>query len=160
MSDIIVAVGMDRSPRNQASDRAREAFHLLGDRQFMRAVREDPSGFFSPDVVREDRRRIVGAPTTRTAAEFVDQLETWFNLSDTPPVFSVAEVVAVRGELCALVRCRVTFGDKGSEFLNVFRNDAIGQTERSVLFDPDDVDAASAELDRIHAAKNETETPS
>jgi len=41
--------------------------------------------------------------------------------------------------------------DKGSEFLNVLRNDANGQTERSVLFDPDDVDAAVAELDRIHA---------
>ena len=148
---------MDESPRNQASDRAREAFQLLGDRQFMRAVREDPTGFLSSDVVREDRRRIVGAPTTRTAAELVDQLETWFGLSDTPPVFSVSEVVAVRGELCALARCRVTFGDKSTEFLNVIRNDALGQTEKSVLFDPDDVDAAIAELHRIHAESDESD---
>lgn len=109
---IIGAVGMDESPRNQASDRACEAFPLLGDRQFMKAVQENPVGFFSPNVVREDRRRLVGAPTTRTAAEFIEQLETWFNLSNTPPIFSVVEVVAVRGELSALVRCRVSYGTR------------------------------------------------
>ena len=141
---------MDVSPHNQASDRACEAFPLFGDRQFMKAVQENPAGFFSHDVVRDDRRRLVGAPTTRTAVAFIEQWETSFDLSDTAPVSSVVEVVAVRGESCALARCRVSYGDKGSEFLDVLRNDANGQTERSVLFDPDDVDAAVVELDRIH----------
>ena len=80
---------------------------------------------------------------------FIDQLETWFDLSDTPPVFSVAEVIAVRGDLCALIRCQVTFGDQATEFLTVFRNDTDGVVQRSVLFDLDDLDAALAELDLI-----------
>jgi hypothetical protein len=148
---------MGKSPRNRASDRACQAFHLLGDLEFMRAEREHPGGLFSPDVVREDRRRLVGTPTTRTAAEFVDQLETWFDLADTPPVFNVTEVMAVRGDLCALIRCRVTFGDQATEFLNVFRNDVDDVVQKSVLFDPDDLDAALTELDLIQTDTIDTD---
>jgi hypothetical protein len=39
-----------------------------------------------------------------------------------------------------------------TEFLSVGRMDLDGRTERSVLFDTDDVDTAIAELDRQQAA--------
>ena len=64
-------------------------------------------------------------------------------------MFSVAEVIAVRRDLCALIRCQVTLADQATEFLTVFRNDTNGVVQRSVLFDIDDLDAALAELDLI-----------
>ena len=137
--------------RNTASDRAYEGFHRLGDRQYLDALLADPGGWYSPNLIREDRRRIVGAPTTRTLAEFVEQARIWLDLSDTTPRFSVEGVVAVRGELCALIRCRVAYGDTTTEFLNAFRNGTQGETQKSVLFDLDDLEAAIAELGRLHA---------
>lgn len=149
------------SPRNTASDRAFEGFHLLGDRVYLEALRTDPGGWYSPTLVREDRRRLVGAPTTRTLAEFVEQATTWLALSDSTPTFSIESVVAVRGERCALIRCRVAFGDMATEFLNAFRNATTGETQIAVLFDLDDMDAAIAELDRLHdGSENGTDTRS
>lgn len=139
------------SPRNKASDRASDGFHLLGDREYLEALRVDPGGWYSPNLVREDRRRVVGAPTTRTLAEFVEQATTWLDLSDTTPIFSIESVVAVRGERCALIQCRVAYGDTATEFLNAFRNATTGETQVAVLFDLDDMEAAIVELDRLHA---------
>jgi hypothetical protein len=139
------------SPRNTASDRAYEGFHLLGDREYLEVLRADPGGWYSPNLVREDRRRVVGAPTTRTLAEFVEQATTWLALSDSTPTFSIESVVAVRGERCALIRCRVAFGDMATEFLNAFRNATTGETQIAVLFDLDDMESAVAELDRLDA---------
>lgn len=144
-------VDAEASPRNTASDRAYEGFHLLGDRQYLTSLHADPGGWYSPNLVREDRRRIVGAPTTRTLEEFVEQARTWLDLSDSAPMFSIEDVVAVRGERCALLRCRVAYRDTATEFLNAFRNGMNGETQTSVLFDLDDREAAIAELNRLHA---------
>ena len=144
---------------NAASHEAYRSFPLLGDKQFLQKIRDDPSGYFRPDLVREDRRAIVGAPTTRSLTEYVDHAMTWLDLSETPPAFSVEEVVAVRGDTCALIRCRVSFGEAESEFLNAFLTTPEPQVDGfvrlevviSVLFDLDDREAAIAELDRIYA---------
>ena len=144
----------DASPHNKASDRAYEGFHLLGDSSHLQALHEDPTGWYRPDLVREDRRRFVGAPTTRSLAEFVEQAMVWLDLSDVPPIFRVEEVVAVRGERCALIRCRVAYGNTATEFLNAFRNGTNGEVEKSVVFDLDDLEAAIDELDRLYAGSD------
>lgn len=141
------------TPRNEASDRAYEGFHLLGDREYLEALRADPGGWCSPDLVREDRRRLVGAPTTRTLLEFVEQAITWLDLSGRTPTFSIEGVVAVRGQRCALIHCRVAYGDTTTDFLNAFRNGTSRETQIAVLFDLDDMEAAIAELDRLDAER-------
>jgi len=122
----------------------------LGDRLYLETIRDNPSGYYRPDLIREDRRRVVGAPTTRSIVEFVDHALTWFDLGDDPPVFSIEGVVAVCGDTCALIHCRVSFGDSVSDFLNAFRTTG-SEAEISVLFDLNDRDAALAELDRLYA---------
>ena len=70
-----------------------------------------------------------------------------FDLTDTPPVVAVEEIVPVRGERCAGTRCSDSLGDSRSDFLNVFRMRTDDAVEMSVLFDADDPDVARAELD-------------
>lgn len=124
-----------------------EKFHLHGDPEFLARNLDE---IYTLDFVREDRRRLVGAPTANRE-EFVQQLRGWHGISHGPPQFSVEEIVAVRGERCILIRARVLYADTWSEFLSVGRIDADDRTDRSVLFDPDDIESAIAELDRMFA---------
>lgn len=139
---------------NAATDAAFEYFHLHGDREFLLSIREDPTGYYRPDLIRVDRRRVIGAPRTGSVMEFVDHALHWFDLSDEQPVFRVEEVVAVRGDRCGLIRCAVSYGESVTRFLNAFRTTpgAIRpEVDISVLFDVDDRESAIAELDRLHA---------
>lgn len=64
---------------------------------------------------------------------------------------SVSEVLAVRGERLYACRVRIEGGDNEIEQIVVEQMDeAVQKTELRALFDADDVDAAIAELDRLH----------
>jgi hypothetical protein len=67
------------------------------------------------------------------------------------------EVLATRGDRLALVRyfarrAGENFGESESEWVNVIEVDEHGRRSAHVSFDPDDLDAAYAELDRRYAA--------
>jgi hypothetical protein len=101
----------------------------------------------------DDRRRVVNAglwqgrdvviANTRALAK------AWANITST--------VIATRGERLALIR--VCFqnrdqrlGEFGFEMLGITEIDTDGRIAAHILFDPDDFDAASEELDARHLA--------
>jgi hypothetical protein len=138
---------MEHEPSNAASTRMRADFPKLGDRQYVESKMLD---VFAEGFVREDRRRLVGI-STATAKEFVDVALGWFELGSVP-VFRWVAVVAVRGDRLALARWSVGFGDDiPTEMLGLQQYDEnVDLVERLVVFDTDNVEAAIAELDRLH----------
>ena len=102
---------------------------------------------------REDRRRLIAMPSGDVDS-YLNSFDAWYEIGDGQPRFNVAEVIGVRGERLALTRARVDYASgQASELLYLFQFDqGIGQVERQVAFDLDDVDAAVAELDKMQAA--------
>ena len=104
---------------------------------------------FADDFVREDRRRLVGVPSSNRE-EWFESIQAYWKLGKGPPTFSVAEVLAVRGERLALYLARVEYEQgPATEMLIVFALSGDMKAQRSVMFDADDVGAALAELDRL-----------
>ena len=71
-----------------------------------------------------------------------------------PVEIDVEQVLAVRGKRLAALKIRHTFTDRDVylEDIWVIQYDRpVWLTERMVQFDVDDIDAALAELDRLHA---------
>jgi hypothetical protein len=139
---------MSSEPRNAAT----EAFDAILPRWSDRdSVVADWHEWFADGFTREDRRRLIAAPPV-DAAEYLDHHLTWFEMSAGQPSFEV-QWIAVRGDRLGLSRVRVRFDDGfAAEMLSVGRcNPDATLIERMVLFDPDDVDAALAELDRLHS---------
>ena len=101
---------------------------------------------------REDRRRLIAMPSGDVDS-YLNSFDAWYEIGDGQPRFNVAEVIGVRGERLVLTRTRVDYASgQATEFLYLFQFDEIGQVERQVAFDLDDVDAAVAELDKMQAA--------
>ncbi len=75
----------------------------------------------------------------------------WFDLLDGRPTFGF-EPIAVRGDRLALVSAWIRYANGTSrEALSVVVFDReVRQSTRHVNFEPDDLDAAMTELDRIH----------
>ena len=69
------------------------------------------------------------------------------------PGFDLTETVAVRGRRLAANRWTMRLGQSGEvEFIVVTRtDDAVEKLEVIYFFDPEDLDEAVAELDRLHA---------
>jgi hypothetical protein len=105
---------------------------------------------FTDDYVREDRRKLVGISSSG-AREMLENALLWFDLGDGKPILTV-EVVAVRGDRLVLARLHVGYRDgDATGVLSVTQFDeAVEKTQRAVRFDPDDLDAALAELDKLH----------
>ncbi len=102
------------------------------------------------DVVTVDRRRVVnggiirgrGAQTASLRASFEAGVEGF-----------TSTVIATRGKRIALISLHATFrGLDGADVLDVVEVDADNRIESGVLFDPDDFDAAIAELDERYLA--------
>ena len=130
---------------SQAYDRV-QALFAAGD---FSAMRER----FSDEFERDDRRPTVNAGTRRGADALVDDARANAGLG----VKEVAsEVVATRGEKLALRRARYSGdGRPGSfrvEVLHVIDVDTDERIAGLVLFEPDDVAAAIAELERRYLA--------
>jgi hypothetical protein len=151
----------DEPLMNAAVERLRQSF------DFMNELAEPPSfapaDFFTDDFVLADRRRGGVNFGELNASDWVRVLDGFWEAGGQPR-FSVVEVIAVRGEWSAAYRVRVVYGvsDMFIDDINVVRFEPVGgRFRRTVLFDPDDRDAAIAELDRMHAdIDDEPDTPS
>jgi hypothetical protein len=111
------------------------------------------------DFVRYDRRRLTAQPPTDRQG-WLDAMFTFEELAGGRwPTFELTETVAVRADRLAVNRWTMRLGDVGEvEFIIATRtNEAIDKMEIIYFFDPEDMDEALAELDRLHA---EIEDPS
>jgi hypothetical protein len=143
---------MNGEPSNRASDEARRRFDALRRIGDMTVDELDEfRGYFADDFVREDRRRVVTLPSLGLD-DFLESVRAYWEIGGGVPIFSVAEVIDVRGEHLVLLRARVEFSDgTATEFLSVDEYDEQMRTKRVISFDVDDVAGAHAELDRRRA---------
>ena len=102
------------------------------------------------DFVRVDLRELVAMPRANRDDFVAQSLMTHFDL-DVVPHTETDDVLAVSGDRLGLIRARLVYDGSGQiEYLAVVRfDDAVEQLERMVMFDPDDLEAARAELDRL-----------
>src|SRR5262249_48848682 len=101
------------------------------------------------DYCSDDRRRVVSAGTRHGRDAEIENLRTAADIGFTS---ATGSVIAIRGERVALVRIRSLGPDQRPEtfhmeMLCVVEINADGQGAAAVVFDPDDLDAAFAELD-------------
>lgn len=107
---------------------------------------------YSPNAFIESRRKVVGFPPMPS--------RDW--VPAQRPIFEAGAmrmnqvVIAVRGERLALSRLWVGGADESpgapyDEFLNLYGIDEEGRFALQLWFDLDDIDAALAELDAVHA---------
>lgn len=113
---------------------------------------------FADSVVVESRRRIVGfAPIVYSRQEWTQQLES---LRGVGAQQARAVLVAIRGERLALSRLRLTADPSADapevEGLQLLALDERGRICQHLFFDLEDEDAATAELDALHAAYDQT----
>ena len=93
-------------------------------------------------------------------SDWPEFLGSIWHVSAGRPKFSELQVLAVRGQRCAVITARIDYGDDAfSEYLHCIVLDAeLQRLQRIVSFDsdrPDDRAAAIAELDRLHAEIDE-----
>lgn len=101
------------------------------------------------DFARIDRRRFVAVPDS-DRDDWFESMQAYWNLGKGAASFRVAEVLAVRGERLVLFRARDEYDDgTATEMLIVNALAADMRTQRSVMFDVDDVEGALTELDRL-----------
>lgn len=112
---------------------------------------DELAAMVADDYIQQDRRRLINLPDMDKAA----WLEEGVSFQREAGVESRRkwEVLAVRGDQLHLSRWSILYLD-GSvrEFLTVghWAGEPM-QAQHSVVFDPNDVDAATTELDRMHA---------
>ncbi|HZC90126.1 MAG TPA: BTAD domain-containing putative transcriptional regulator, partial [Mycobacterium sp.] len=109
---------------------------------------------YAPEASIESRRKIVGF--TPTDIPFDDWQRGNRRIIETGEVRVNYVVIAVRGERLGLVRAVVGTADASpgaphDEFLQIGGIDEQGRVTLQIWFDPDDMDAAIAELDAVHA---------
>ncbi|HNP13162.1 MAG TPA: BTAD domain-containing putative transcriptional regulator [Mycobacterium sp.] len=136
-------------PMDNAASRAYDGVQASFGARDLPAMRE----LFADDFESDDRRRTVNAGTRRGADALVDDAQGNVALG----VKEIAsEVVATRGERLALRRGRYSGdGQPGSFYVDVLNVIEINSDERItalVGFEPDDLQAALAELDRRYVA--------
>lgn len=142
---------MTGEPSNAASERGHEFAALLNDRDFM--VRNGLS-LCTDDFVRYDRRRVTAQPPADRQG-WLDAMFTFEELANGQwPTFELTETLAVRGNRLVVARWTMGLGEMGViEFIVVTLTDeAVERNEVIYFFDDDDIDAALAELDRLHSA--------
>ena len=143
-------MGVRSEPSNAASELAHRNVTLLNDRDFMR---RDGLSLCTEDFVRYDRRRMTAQPP----ADRQGWLDAMFMFAELAggqwPTFQLTETVAVRGRRLAANRWTVGVGEVGEvEFIVVSRaNEAVDKNEVIYFFDPEDIDEALTELDRLHS---------
>lgn len=115
----------------------------------------DVEQVMASDIEIESRRRIVGfSRADRSARTWAEELRRL--PGEMGSTHYRYEVLAVRGERCALVRVEVGTADVDpgaprDEMLHVVSLDGEGRLARSVWYDVDDVDSARTELDAANA---------
>ena len=117
---------------------------------------------FAPEGSVESRRKIVGFKPTEFASDEVIR-QTRRDL-ETGIMRANHVVIAVRGERLALARMTlgtadVSPGAPQDEFLQVYGVDEEGRIALQIWFDLEDMDAAIAELDALHARFEDERPP-
>nr|WP_082108010.1 BTAD domain-containing putative transcriptional regulator [Mycobacterium sp. UM_NZ2] len=121
---------------------------------FDREAWHEVEQLYAPDVLVESRRKVVGfGPHNLTATEWTREAKRY------RAMFTVRhknEVIAVRGERLALTRLEVGTADVSpgapkEDILQLFGLDADERIAVRISFDVEDMDAAIAELDALHA---------
>ncbi|MDT5210295.1 MAG: hypothetical protein QOF67_2710, partial [Mycobacterium sp.] len=137
------------------------AFNLLV-AAFGREAWGDVEKMYSPDVLVESRRKIVG--WNRIDLPSRDWPRESRRLAEMGPVLLRKIVVAVRGERLALTRLEFGTDDKSpgapqDPVLQLNCLDEQGRFALQMWFDVDDLDAAIAELDAAHARLEQRSAP-
>ncbi|HJR27034.1 MAG TPA: nuclear transport factor 2 family protein, partial [Acidimicrobiales bacterium] len=114
--------------------------------------RDALAALFAPGFVATDRRRFSQVEAAgSTLYDWLLDPDALIELTGTTSWSTGTEILATRGERLALGRTAQRFGTDSSpverEFLVVLEVDEAGRRTEGVLFDPDDLDAAYAELD-------------
>lgn len=140
---------MSDEPSNAASEVLRNAYAFLNKRgspaeEVVRAAVTD-------DFAYENRRRGPRFPDG-DAESLSKQLRSFWQRGAGQPRFET-ETVAVRGERFAAVAIHVDYGNGmlGDTIIVIGLDATLSLAQRIVDFDRDDVDAAMAELDRMHS---------
>lgn len=116
-------------------------------------------GLFAPGIAVESRRRIVGFTLDDLQrGDWAHQNRRIYESSGN--IRLQQSVIAVRGEHLALCRLLVGSTDESpgapqEEFLQIYGIDDSGRVSLQVWFDLDDMEAALAELDALHARLDE-----
>ncbi|WP_308208590.1 BTAD domain-containing putative transcriptional regulator [Mycolicibacterium fortuitum] len=133
---------------NTASRVCAQLYAYLGARDW-----DAVADMLADDVCNDDRRRVVSSDIQRGRAAQIANLRAVVGVGVTN--FSTA-ATATRGNRLALQRTRVSGADQPDPFklemLCVVEIDADNRIAAAVLFDPEDVDAAFAELDARYLA--------
>ena len=122
---------------------------LNADPRNARSAAEDGirDGFTSPDIQRDDRRRLIASPFAVDGDDWAAEVGAIFSVFDRIDV----EPVAVRGDRLTLVRLRcVREPDFASSWLALYEYDEQGRLAHEIDFDEGDLAAALAELDRSY----------
>lgn len=135
---------MSAEPRNAATERL--AYHV----EVLHRQAALPRELYTDDFVFEDHRRLVGLPTADAEA-FARSRKV--NLELGAVGGRTERILGVAGESCCCIVHVTTFeGGQVSEMIQVLQYDQqVERLRRLVLFDPDDQDAALAEMERLHA---------
>ena len=113
---------------------------------------EFTGGGLTDDFVFEDRRS--GFNYGRhDATTYREVSKTVFDVGSGRPIWSIPEVIAVRGQRTAATILVIEYGnDTYTDMIACVRFDPyVQRLQRRVLFDIDARDAAIAEVDRMHA---------
>lgn len=104
---------------------------------------------YTDDISADDRRRVVAAEVLRGREA---NIASWRALADLGLNFDdlTSATIATRGERLALTRVHTPATE--TDVLNLAAADADGRVAAVVVFDPDDLDAALAELDARYLA--------
>ena len=98
--------------------------------------------FFRPDVVMDDRRRFFGGMAASAGSVAETIVGVPFEIS--------LDLLATRGDRLSLQRVFWTTDDAEVEILNLTRVDEEGLISHAIWFEPDQVAAAFAEIDRLY----------
>ncbi|WP_197746535.1 BTAD domain-containing putative transcriptional regulator [Mycobacterium cookii] len=137
--------------------RLENAASRLGERQLAHFAARDWAAMvelLADDTYTDDRRRVVNAGNQH--GRDVD-IATMRALADLGVAHIVSTVIATRGERLALTLSRMSGRDQRpdafyTEALSILEIDADNRGTAKVVFDPDDIDAAIAELDARYLA--------
>ena len=114
---------------------------------------EAVAGMFAADFCMDDRRRVVNGGVRNGRDAEVEDLQAFADIGINYLTF---EVIATRGERLMLGRGDGGNGEQAGavefDVLQVVEIDADESMTRVVMFDPDDIDAAIAELDARYVA--------
>ena len=118
---------------------------------------------FAPEIAAEHRRKIVGfSPRVLTPSDWARRIRHL--RATTGAVRHSRAVVARRGDRLALTRFEIGTADTSpgapqDELLHLFGLDNDGRIALFVVFDIEDLDAAVAELDALHARFEDARPP-